>query len=165
MEKVWLDILEGVVIGAIITAAVSLVGGTVKVIFDSRNTAKKVEEHAGMSRIEHKEIKDCIKGNESAVLLGVNTMLNHQKELDEKNYELLSKDQARIVDSIKNVQILPQELMRLNGEVARLTAKVESLGVENRELRTQNQGLKELAASLRKQVKFRDSHDKAGPAR
>lgn len=78
---------------------------------------------------------------------------------------LIVKNLTQIVDAVNIVQFLPQELMRLYGEVARLSAKLESLGEQNRELRVKNQELSELVASLRKQAKARLSLTKTGQER
>lgn len=67
--------------------------------------------------------------------------------------KFVGKGIVQIIEAVKAVQLLPQELMRLYGEVTRLTVKVESLGEQNRELRAKNQELSELVASLRKQAK------------
>jgi transcriptional regulator with XRE-family HTH domain len=72
---------------------------------------------------------------------------------------------AEFAEAVKVVQLLPQELIRLNREVARLSTKVESLGEDNLKLRTVNQELAELVAHLRKKVKTRASMDKTKPER
>jgi transcriptional regulator with XRE-family HTH domain len=73
------------------------------------------------------------------------------------------KGLAEFAEAVKVVQLLPKELIRLNGEVARLSAKVESLGEDNHKLRTVNQELAVLVAHLRNKVKTHDSTDKVEP--
>lgn len=77
----------------------------------------------------------------------------------------VGRGMVQIIEAVKAVQLLPQELMRLNGEVARLTVKVESLGEQNQELRTKNQELAQLVVRLRKQVNARNSLSLTRPKR
>ena len=93
------------------------------------------------------------------LLIGQETEPPKSRKLDEQG------SNSAFTEAVKAVQLLPQELMRLNGEVARLTVKIESLGEQNQVLSAKNQELSELVASLRKQAKARLSLTKTGQER
>lgn len=120
-------IMDGIYV-AIIGVGGIVIGTLLQELLFGKKNSDQINKHDANSKLAHDNI--------IAANTALKEMLIEAKTKDRSEYDSLSKDQARIIDSVENVRLLPQELMRLNSEVLRLTDDVKRLESENRLLLT-----------------------------
>ncbi|HMM31739.1 MAG TPA: hypothetical protein PKB13_08170 [Clostridia bacterium] len=138
----WGKIIMDTITAAIITVAGVVLAALITELFLAKKVKKQIGSHSDTSSMEHKEIKAYVKEKEQNTVKEVKAFFEHQKELNNLNYQSLSKDQAQIAQSVNAIQFIPQELARLNNELAHFSEQVKELRQEKQTLQQENTKLR-----------------------
>lgn len=160
-------IMDGIYV-ALIGVGGIIIGTLLQEFLFGGKNFKRINEHDVNSKSDHMKLLNVAEENKKDILaaeeanrkeiLAANTVVKdiliQATTKDRMEYDNLNEKQKEIVDSVRKIEGLPQEIMRLNSEVLQLKDVAKSLKLENGRLKEENSKLKEMNKSLRNNRKI-----------